>query len=174
MADRAKITSVDALESFQQVLVVYLDKAKRAMDEISDEVKRTRTWVESDRHVFWKNEVKRRSRLLEMRQQELFSARIGNLSEPTQGHQQAVRRARQALEEATAKLDRIRRWTREFDNRVEPMARHVDKLRHTLTVDMGRAVLSLKQSIEALHKYAESHSPQNPSASSPVSEDSTT
>ena len=64
MADRAKITSVEALESFQNVLVVYLDKAKRTMDEISDEVKRTRTWVESDRRVHWKHEVKRRTRVV--------------------------------------------------------------------------------------------------------------
>lgn len=157
MADRAKITSIEALESFQTVLVVYLDKAKRALDEVNDEVRRTRTWVESDRHVYWKNELKRRARLLEMRQQELFSARIGNLAEPTQGHQQAVRKARQALDDANGKLEQVRRWNREFDNRVEPLARHVDKLRHTLTVDMGRAVVSLKQSLESLHKYADVH-----------------
>jgi len=172
MANRANITSVEALESFQNSLVVYIDKAKRAMDEISDEVKRTRSWVESDRHVHWKNEVRRRTRLLEMKQQELFSARIGNLAEPTQGHQQAVRRARAAVDEAKAKLDAIRRWTREFDNRVEPMARQVDKLRDTLTVDMGKAVLSLKQSIEALHKYAETHSPGKGPAAAPAGTES--
>lgn len=160
MAERAKITSIDALESFQNVLVVYLDKAKRALDEVNDEVRRTRTWVESDRHVHWKQEVKRRTRMLEMRQQELFSARIGHLAEPSQLHQQAVRKARKALEEANEKLDRARRWNREFDNRVEPLARHVEKLRHTLTVDMAKAVASLKQTIESLHKYAEVHQPK--------------
>jgi len=154
MAERAKITSVEALESFQVALVVYLDKARRAMDEISDEVRRTRTWVESDRHPHWSGEVRRRTRLLEMRQQELFSARIGNLADPTQGHQQAVRQARRALEEAQGKLERVRRWSREFDNRVEPLARHADRLRHTLTVDMARAVASLNQAIDALHAYA--------------------
>lgn len=159
MAERAKITSVEALESFQNALVIYLDKARRSMDEISDEVKRTRTWIESDRHVHWKNEFKRRMRTLEMKQQELFSARIGNLAEPTQSHQQAVRKAKNALDEAKEKLDLVRRWTREFDNRVDPLARNADKLRHTLTVDMSKAVASLKQSIESLHKYAELHQP---------------
>lgn len=154
MADRAKITSVDALETFQNSLVVYLDKARRALDEISDEVRRTRAWIETDRHVHWKNEVKRRTRTLEMKQQELFSARIGNLAEPTQTHQHAVRRARKALDEASDKLNHVRRWNHEFDNRVEPLARHADKLRHTLTVDMAKAVASLKQSIESLHQYA--------------------
>jgi len=157
MADRAKITSVDALEAFQNALVLYLDRARRTMDEISDEVKSTRTWVEADRHVHWSNEVKRRTRTLEMKQQELFSARIGNLAEPTQGHQQAVRKAKKALDEASEKLLQVRRWSREFDNRVEPLARHADKLRHALTVDMGKAVVSLKQSIDSLHKYAELH-----------------
>jgi uncharacterized protein YoxC len=159
MAERAKITSVEALESFQNALVIYLDKARRSMDEISDEVKRTRTWIESDRLVHWKNEVRRRTRTLEMKQQELFSARIGNLAEPTQSHQQAVRKAKQALDEATEKMQVVRRWTREFDNRVDPLARNADKLRDTLTVDMNKAVTSLKQSIESLHKYADVQQP---------------
>lgn len=170
MAERAKITSVEALESFQTALVVYLDKARRTMDEISDEVKRTRTWVESDRLTHWTNEVKRRTRVLEMKQQELFSARIGNLAEPTQSHQQAVRKARKALEEANEKLVQVRRWRREFDNRVEPLARHVDKLRHTITVDMRRAVQALKTSIEALHQYADVH----PTSPTPASDTPTT
>jgi uncharacterized coiled-coil DUF342 family protein len=97
--------------------------------------------------------------MLEMKQQELFSARIGNLAEPTQSHQQAVRRARRALDEASAKLDQVRRWRREFDNRVEPLARQSDKLRHTLTVDMGKAVALLKQTIDTLHEYAGSRKP---------------
>lgn len=159
MAERAKITSVEALESFQNALVIYLDKARRSMDDISDEVKRTRTWLESDRFVHWKNEVKRRTRTLEMKQQELFSARIGNLTEPSQGHQQAVRKAKKAVDEATEKLHQVRRWNREFDNRVDPLARNADKLRHTLTVDMNKAVASLKQSIESLHKYADVQQP---------------
>jgi len=160
MAERAKITSVEALESFQNTLVVYLDKARRSLDEISDEVKHTRAWVESDRLQHWRHEVKRRTQMLEIKQQELFSARIGNLAEPTQSHQQAVRKARQALDEAKEKLDLVRHWSREFDIRVGPPARHVEKLRHTLTVDMGKAVLSLKQAIEALHKYADVHEPR--------------
>lgn len=155
MPERARITSVEALESFQTVLVIYLDKTRRAMDEISDEVKRTRAWVEMDRHVHWKNEARRRTRVLEMKQQELFSARVGNLTEPSQMHHQAVRKARKALEDANQKLDQVRRWSREFDNRVEPTARHADKFRHTLTTDMGKALVSLKQTIELLHKYAE-------------------
>jgi uncharacterized coiled-coil DUF342 family protein len=167
MAERAKITSVEALETFQNTLVVYLDKARQCMDEVSDEVKRTRTWIAADRHLHWKHEARRRTRTLEMKQQELFSARIGNLAEPTQGHQQAVRRAKKALDEATDKLDQVRRWNREFDQRVEPLARHVDKLRHSLTADMGKAVVFLKQSIDALHKYAEAHpSPPHPAPES--------
>lgn len=173
MADRAKITSFDTLEGFQNTLIVYLDKAKRVLDEAHDEVRRTRTWVESDRRVHWLNEVKRRTRVLEMRQQELFSARIGNLAEPNQGHRQAVRQARKALEEATEKVEQVRRWAREFDNRVEPLARQVDKLRHTLTVDMGKAVASLKQTLESLHQYADVHPSQGKGTAADSSPEST-
>jgi uncharacterized coiled-coil DUF342 family protein len=154
MAERAKITSVEALEAFQTALVLYIDKARRVVDEVGEEVKRTRTWIESDRLVHWKNEVKRRTRMLEMKQQELFSARIGNLAEPTQSHRQAVRKAKQAVDDAQTRVDGVRRWAREYENRVSPLARHIDQLRHTLVVDMAKAVASLQQSLDALHDYA--------------------
>jgi hypothetical protein len=164
MAGRANITSVEALEDFQNALVVYLDKARRVVDEIGEEVKRTRTWLEADRLVHWKGEIKRRTRVLEMRQQELFSARIGNLAEPTQSHRQAVRKAKQSLEEAEAHVDRVRRWIRDFDVRVTPLARHIDQVRHTLVVDMAKGVASLKQTLETLHHYAGVAAPRLPDA----------
>lgn len=155
MAQHAKITSVEALEDFQTALVLYLDKARQVIDEISDEVKRTRSWLEADRRMHWLNEVKRRTRVLETRQQELFSAQIGHLAEPTQSHRHAVHRAKRALDEAQEKVDRIRRWIRDFDNHVAPLARHVDQMRHVLGVDMMKGVSVLKQHLDALHQYAE-------------------
>lgn len=155
MAERARITSVDALEEFHSALVIYLDKARRVIDEVSDEVKHTRTWLESDRMTHWKGEVKRRRRLLEMREQELFSARLGTLGEPTQMHRQAVQKARRAVQEAEEKVDRIRRWTREFENRVTPYTRHMEQMRQTFTVDMKKAVASLNQSLDTLRAYAD-------------------
>jgi hypothetical protein len=159
MADRARITSLEALDEFRASLVVYLDKAGRALDEISDEVRRTRIWLEQDRLTFWKSELHKRQKVLEMKQQELFSAQIGGLSDPSPIHRAAVRRAKDAVEAAEEKIRNVRRWTREFDHTVEPPARHVEQLRHLLKVDMGKALQFLNESMKSLAAYAEMQAP---------------
>jgi hypothetical protein len=155
MAAEARVTSVEALELFRAQFIVYLDKARNAVDEIHDEVLRTRVWLQNDRGPFWQMELRRRLRKLEDVQQELFTARMGNLREPTAAQQMAVRRAKEAVTQAEEKLARIKQWTRDYDSRVEPVARSVDKLRDVLAVDMERAVIFLNGAIESLHAYAQ-------------------
>ena len=58
------------------------------------------------------------------------------------------------VDDAQTKVDGVRRWAREYENRVSPLARHIDQVRHTLVVDMAKAVASLQQSLASLHDYA--------------------
>jgi hypothetical protein len=164
MADRARITSVEALDEFRAALVVYLDKAGRALDEVDDEVKRTRIWLEQEQATHWKHELHKRQKILEIKQQELFSAQIGGLADASAVHRMAVRRAKEAVEAAETKIRNVQRWTREFDTLAGPPARHVEQLRHLLKVDMGRALQFLNESMKTLAEYAEM---QAPGASAP-------
>ena len=160
MPDRARVTSLEAIETFRARLIIYREKAGRVLDEISDEVIRTRLWLENDRIAHWQNEIKRRTRELEQRRQELFSAQLSGLREASYVQQQAVVKARQALRDAEERLQVVKQWSRQFDQRVEPLARHVDKLRHTLGNDMGVAVAWLAELLKSLSAYAElSHAP---------------
>ena len=160
MPERARVTSLEAIETFRAKLIIYRDKAGRVLDEVSDEVIRTRLWLENDRITHWQNEIKRRKRELEMRQQELFSAQLSGLREASYVQQQAVVKAKQALRDAEERLQSVKQWSRQFDQRVEPLARHVDKLRHTLGNDMGTAVAWLAELLKTLAAYAElSHAP---------------
>src|SRR5277367_2614145 len=145
MADRAKVTSIDAIKSFKSNLIVYLTKARPSLEEISAEILRLRLWLQEDAQKHWQNEIRRRSRKLEDAQQALFSARIANLREPTSAEVIAVTRAKRDLDEADAKLRLVRRWTRDFDSRVEPMAKQLEKLQTHLSEEMPRAVAFLSQ-----------------------------
>jgi len=155
MPDRAKVTSLEAIESFRAKLIIYREKAGRVLDEVSDDVIRTRLWLENDRIAHWQNEIKRRIRELEMRRQELFSAQLSGLREASYVQQQAVVKAKRALRDAEERLQSVKQWSRQFDQRVEPLARHVDKLRHTLGQDMGAAVAWLAELLKTLAAYAE-------------------
>src|SRR5215472_12012216 len=97
MPQKAHVTSLDALETFRSDLIVYLSQARPALDEISAEVVRTRTWLENDQRLFWENQMRRRVKELEQAQQALFSARIGVLRKETVMEQMLVHRAKEAV-----------------------------------------------------------------------------
>jgi len=155
MPERARVSSLEAIETFRARLIIYREKTGRVLDEISDEVIRTRLWLENDRVAHWQNEIKRRTRELEQRRQELFSAQLSGLREASYVQQQAVVKAKQALRDAEERLQLVKQWSRQFDQRVEPLARHVDKLRHTLGNDLGAAVAWLADLLKSLSAYAE-------------------
>jgi len=155
MPERARVSSLEVIESFRAKLIVYREKAARALDEVSDEVRRTREWLENERQNFWQNEIRRLTREAERRQQELFSAQLSGLLEASVLQQAAVQKARHAIRGAEEKLQRVKQWQRQFDHRVEPPARQVEKLRHTLSHDLGLAVAWLNEMTKTLSAYAE-------------------
>jgi chromosome segregation ATPase len=154
MAEQAHVTSVEALEAFRASLILYLSKARPTLEEVSSEVLRTRLWLEHEQRAYWEHQIRRRAAQVEAAEQTLFGARMSVLRQVTDSEQAAVQRARRALEEAEARLRRVKQWCREFDTQIEPLARQLDPLRNFLTVDMAKAVASLAQSIKTLSDYA--------------------
>lgn len=152
MATQAKVTSLDALETFRAALIVFLTKARRALDEVSDEIRRTRQWLENDRRPHWEGEIRRRSRALDQAQQELFSARLSEFMEAST-RQLAVRKAKLAVAEAEGKLRAVKFWNQKYDSAAEPLARGIDGLRHFLEHDMPGAVSYLVQVQKILESY---------------------
>src|SRR5215510_12613735 len=145
MPERAKVTSLEAIEDFRAKLIVYRDKAMRVLDEVSDEVTRTRLWLENDRPAHWQNQIKKRTRELELAQQELFSAQLSGLRDASYAQQAAVQKCRRAIRDAEERVKLVKQWERQFDQRVQTPARQVEKLRHTLSNDLGQAVLWLNE-----------------------------
>ena len=173
MATKAHVTSVEALEAFRSNLIVYLSKARPALEEVSDDVIRTRVWLESDRRVFWEREVRRRTQKLQDAQQALFSAEISNLREVSAAERMAVVKAKRALEEAEEKLKVVKRWIRDFENQVEPLAKKMEKLDAVFVTSVPEAISYLAQAAKTLDAYDGIESPSAETvqqSSSPVSD----
>ena len=167
MPERAKVTSLEAIEDFRAKLIVYRDKATRVLDEVSDEVTRARLWLENDRPAHWQNQIKKRTRDLELAQQELFSAQLSGLRDASYAQQAAVQKSRRAIRDAEDRIKLVKQWERQFDQRVQTPARQVEKLRHILSNDLGQAVFWLNDVTKTLTDYAEL-SPPGSSATSPA------
>jgi len=155
MAERAHVTSVDAIDAFRAALLVYISKARPALEEVSAEVLRTRLWLENEQRAHWDAELRRRLRELEQAQQALLSSRISTFRDETAAEMLAVHRAKRAVEEADTKLRVLKRWNREFESRVQPIVKQLEKFHTVLSVDLPKAAAHLEQLLRALEAYAE-------------------
>jgi hypothetical protein len=159
MATVAKVTSVEALEAFRASLIVFLNKAHASTDQVSDEIRRVRSWVQNDQRTHWENEMRRRARDLAQAEQEMLSARMTKALDNLSAQQQAVNKARRALEEAQEKMRRIKLWMRDFDGTLDPLARGLNSLRGYLDHDMPRAIAYLVEIQKIMESYLEKNTP---------------
>jgi hypothetical protein len=161
MAIQAKVTSTDALESFRASLIVFLGKAKRAVDDASDEVRRMRQWLQHDQRTHWESEFRRKTKQLEQAQAELMSARLGaaaNQQSALMNRQMAVAKAQREIGEVEGKLRKLKGWSLNFDAATEPVVKRVDKLRQSLD-ELPKAIAYLVSVQKALEDYADSAGP---------------
>ncbi len=154
MAEKANVTNIEALEDFRSKLVVFIEKASVILDEASEEVKRTRIWLQSEQKLRLDHEMRRRKKELEQVEQELFSARLSGLQETKTGHQMIVNKKRREIRDLENKLRAVSAWLRNYDSKVEIEARKVDKLRHHLDSDMVKGLQYLQEAVKNLNAYA--------------------
>jgi len=169
MAERAQVTSVEAVESFRADLIVYLTKARAVLEEASDDVLRTRLWVQNDQRRLWEQEGRVCYRKLEEARSELFKAKLSQFHESTTLTLMTVQRAERAHREAEAKLATLKKWDLELENRTDPLIKQVNQLHSFLTTEMTNAVVYLAQVVRALEAYADVPSPGTP-APAPAAE----
>jgi hypothetical protein len=161
MADQAKITSLDALESFRASLIVFLTKARQSTDEVRDAVRRTRQWLEQEQRTYWESQIRVRRRAVDQATQELFSARLSEFVDKTP-KQAVLRKAKAALEEAEEKLRNTKKWNSNFDAAADPLTKRLESLRQFLDDELPKGIAFLVQAQRTLEAYSESPSLEAP------------
>ena len=154
MSPRANITSVEAIQEFRTNVLIFLSKARPALEEASGEVRRVRLWLETDRRPYWLQQFARRSEQLQEAEANLFSAKLSRVSQASAAQQAAVQKARNAAGEAEDKLKSIKRWQREYETRTDPLLKQLEKLDNLLALDVPNAVAYLNEVIDTLQKYS--------------------
>jgi chromosome segregation ATPase len=168
MSVQAKVTSVEALDVFRASLMIFQAKARRSVDDATDELRRTRMWLQHEQRTRWENELKKRCRTLEQAEQELISAKLSSLRDNITFQQNAVRKAKAAVAEAEEKLRHIKKWNQNFDAIADPMAKRLEGLRQFLDYNLPKGITYLVQAARTLDAYAETHAvPDNPKPADP-------
>jgi chromosome segregation ATPase len=156
MATQANVTSTEALETFRANLIVFLTKARRAVDDAGDEVKRMRQWLQQDQRMNLEGDLRRKTKQLQQAQQELMTVKLGAHKESALAVRQlAVAKAQREVEEAERKLRKLKGWNQSFDTSADPMVKRMDKLSQSLN-ELPKAIAYLVNLQNALAAYAES------------------
>ena len=165
MGTQAKVTSTEALEAFRANLIVFLNKAHRSVDDVSDEARRMRLWLQHDQRVHWESEARKRARSLAQAEQELMSVRLsGTQQNALAVRQAAVNKAKHAMDEANEKLRRVKTWTQNYDGYADPIVKRLESLRQFLSDDMPKAIAYLVNVQRTLAAYSSLPSAESVSA----------
>jgi hypothetical protein len=154
MAQPAQVKSIEAVESFRSDLIVYRAKARAALDEISADMLRVRTWLEIDQRRKWEQELRRRQRRLEETKNELFTARMSPVHSGSAMQVMAAQRAERAVQEAEAKLALLKQWSRKMPETTDPLIKQIEQLQTFLATDLEKAVAFLTLTVKNLDAYA--------------------
>ena len=154
MSDQARISSIDALEAFRADLIQYIAKARVALEDMEGDIRRTQTWLDTDRTQHWTGQVKQWTKHLHQAEQELYSANLTSPQASNAFQKMAVLKARRKLEEAEEKLRVLKKWRQTFENRATPLLRQLDPMFHLVGQHLPQGVFSLGESIKALQDYA--------------------
>ena len=174
MSDQARISSIDALEAFRAELIHYIEKARVALEDMTGEARRTRTWLDVDRTQHWGALFKKLTKQLHQAEEELYSANLTNPHASNALQKMAVARARHKLDEAEAKMRVIKGWRQVYDNRTGPLLRQLEPMFFRVGQQLPKAVHSLGESIKILQAYAEASRPSlRPAAPPPAPESPT-
>jgi len=155
MTGQARISNLDAIEAFRSALIIFISKTRQSLEMAQDAVRRNRAWLQTEQPAFWSAQIKARQKRLDQANAELMSARLSEFVDAPSVQQMAVRKAKIALEEAQAKLERTKGWARDYDRMVDPLSRKLDGLRDFIENDLGLAVANLAAIQNILEAYNE-------------------
>ena len=164
MADQARISNLEVIESFRAALIIFISKTRQSLEMAQDAVKKTQGWLQTEQPAYWSAQIRQRQKKLDQAQQELMSARLSEFVDTPSMQQMAVRKARAALEEAQLKLERTKAWARDYDRAVDPLARKLDSFHDFIENDLALANAHLVEIQKILDAYNETPAPLSSSA----------
>ena len=100
--------------------MLFIEKANTSVDEVSEQVKRTRIWLQSEQKLNLQREIHRKNKEMELVEAEFYSARLADATERKSGIQMRLRRLKQEIREIEEKIRAVQAWTRHYDSNCHP------------------------------------------------------
>jgi len=168
MAERADVRSIEALRAFKAALKDFDEAARQSLSEAQSDVMRAAGWLQNDRAIYWKQQLRYRQNRLADARSELMRAEIATATR-TSGvvERKNVEKWKHAVEEAEHKLEAIKRWLRQLEREATLFKGKCQALARTVEGDFPKAYATLDRLYEALEKYLKLAAPAGDRAAMP-------
>ncbi|HWB21247.1 MAG TPA: hypothetical protein VG711_13190, partial [Phycisphaerales bacterium] len=120
MAQGAKVISLSVLTDVKAALIEFSDQARRALSETMTDAQRVKVWLEHEQTVHWQQEIRKRTAKVAEAKSQLYRAQMQSREERPSCvlERKAVVRAEAALQEASEKLQKTKRWASLLDREI--------------------------------------------------------
>jgi len=155
MADRARVTSIEAIEAFRPSLIRFTEETATALTSAESDAGRTALWLRGEMLPYWKKQVRIRQEDLTRAKSKLTIRQAEKEGEArsTVDEVKAVERAKRRLAEAEDKFARTRQWARRLEKAQDDFRGAIGSFKTILDYEMPKALASLDYSIGKLDDY---------------------
>lgn len=167
MSDAVNVRSLDAVRLARTAVAEYRDEAGRAIAEAMADGERQVHRITTDLRLHWEGTRRRKERELNHLKSEMARAELQAMGtmRSTREERAAVDRCQRQIEEATAKINRIRRWATQLERDLMMFRGQCQVLGRLVEGDLVRSEAKLVLALDRLEAYlAPDHSTRGPAA----------
>lgn len=157
MAETANVRAIESIRDFRSAVIQFQEATAQSLAGIYQQLQRAGEWVEHDRPLFWKQEVKRGfERVAEARA--ALSAcqmrRHGDFKPSCYEEREALRAAQRRLQIAQEKIEIVRLASARLRHEVDEYRGRATQLESVLVADIPRIIALLERIAGILDNYA--------------------
>jgi hypothetical protein len=157
MAGSARVTSLDALDSFAAAVRVFQDEAQRAIESAEMNIRAATDWTRGERRDYWRGQARRAEQQLHEAKLNLQRCQtfrgVDDYRPACVDEKRQVERTRRRLEHSRDQIEAVKHWSRVVDQAVYESKGGVSPLARWLETDVERAMAALNRICRTLQEY---------------------
>lgn len=156
MSKRAHVESVTSISKLRGKVIETSEAINLEVEACLGQVKRVLSWVQGPQLDHWKQQVRKREQKIATALSDLERAKIARPDADPRtfvDQQRAIRRARQAVDEAKEKIKRLKYWGRELEREAMKFRGELQPMSSYGALQLPQAARWLEQLIRHLEGY---------------------
>jgi len=171
MNNQADVRSTEQLKQFRAALALYSEDTLAALGAVEMEARRVLQWLQHDRPVYWREQIKKRREQVAAAKAEVFRRQLAKTAHnnPSFSEQKEILRQAEAnLRDAEMRAAQVKKWDPILRQAILEYHGSIRRIKDLASGDIPRASLRLGRIIEALEAYLRVSLPSTSGAAAPL------